>query len=97
MPSAGRKLLMAGRGGLNLGHNEPLDALLDRYGARRPVVERLLAGFGPAAQRDWVEGLGIATFVGSSGRVFPRAMKAAPLLRAWLLRECLSAASRPCR
>ena len=86
MPSAGRKLLMAGRGGLNLGHSEALDAFVDRYGKRRAVIEHLLAGFGPGEQRAWVEALGVATFVGSSGRVFPRAMKAAPLLRAWLLR-----------
>ena len=86
MSSPGRKLLMAGRGGLNLTHDEPLESFLARYGTRRREIGRLLAGFGPSEQREWVEALGIATFVGSSGRVFPRAMKAAPLLRAWLHR-----------
>lgn len=86
MPSVGRKFLMAGKGGLNLTHSEPLDAFLARYGDRRPQLEPLLRQFGPDALRDWARGLGIDTFVGSSGRVFPTEMKAAPLLRAWLHR-----------
>ncbi len=86
MPSVGRKFLMAGKGGLNLTHSEPLDAFLARYGARRANIEPLLAAFGPAALREWARGLGVDTFVGSSGRVFPAGMKAAPLLRAWLHR-----------
>lgn len=86
MPSVGRKFLMAGKGGLNLTHAEPADAFLTRYGARRRSLAPLLAGFGPEALRDWARALGIDTFVGSSGRVFPSGMKAAPLLRAWLHR-----------
>lgn len=86
MPSLGRKFLMAGKGGLNLTHSEAHDAFLSRYGMRRPSLEPLLAGFGPEAVRDWARGLGIDTFVGTSGRVFPTEMKAAPLLRAWLHR-----------
>jgi hypothetical protein len=84
MPSAGRKLLMAGRGGLNLTHSEPLDAFLARYGEAAGWMAPRLEGFRPADLVAWAEGLGQATFVGSSGRVFPRAMKASPLLRAWL-------------
>lgn len=87
MPSAGRKFLMAGKGGLNLTHAEPPEAFLSRYGARRPWIEPLLAGFGPETLRAWARGLGIDSFVGSSGRVFPSGMKAAPLLRAWLHRS----------
>ena len=86
MPSSGRKFLMAGKGGLNLTHSEPPEVFLSRYGARRACLEPLLAGFGPEALRGWARGLGIDTFVGSSGRVFPSGMKAAPLLRAWLHR-----------
>jgi hypothetical protein len=86
MPSVGRKFLMAGKGGLNLTHSEPLDAFLSRYGKRRPQLAPLLAAFGPDALRDWARGLGVDTFIGSSGRVFPTGMKAAPLLRAWLHR-----------
>jgi uncharacterized flavoprotein (TIGR03862 family) len=86
MPSMGRKFLLAGKGGLNLTHAEPMAAFLDRYGSRRPALEPLLAGFGPEALRGWARGLGIETFAGSSGRVFPTGMKAAPLLRAWLHR-----------
>ena len=86
MPSVGRKFLLAGKGGMNLTHAEPIDAFLSRYGARRPQIAPLLDGFGPQALQDWVHGLGIDTFVGSSGRVFPTDMKAAPLLRAWLHR-----------
>ncbi len=86
MPSVGRKFLLAGKGGLNLTHSEPEDRFGERYGARRRQIESLLRAFGPAALRDWVHELGIETFVGTSGRVFPKDMKAAPLLRAWLQR-----------
>jgi uncharacterized flavoprotein (TIGR03862 family) len=86
MPSAGRKFLLAGRGGLNLTHSEPFDAFASRFGDRRAQVEPWLQAFGPQALRDWAQALGVATFVGSSGRVFPAEMKAAPLLRAWLQR-----------
>ena len=86
MPSVGRKFLMAGKGGLNLTHSEPLDAFLSRYGDRRREIEPWLRAFGPDDLRAWVKGLGVDTFVGSSGRVFPSEMKAAPLLRAWLHR-----------
>ena len=86
MPTVGRKFLMAGRGGLNLTHSEPLEKCLMRYGAAatslRPMIER----FPPTALVAWADGLGQETFVGSSGRVFPKAMKASPLLRAWLAR-----------
>jgi uncharacterized flavoprotein (TIGR03862 family) len=86
MPSAGRKFLLAGKGGLNLTHSESLDAFVARYGARRAELAALIERFGPAQLREWARGLGIETFVGSSGRVFPSDMKAAPLLRAWLHR-----------
>jgi len=86
MPSPARKLLIAGRGGLNLTHSEPLDRFLDRYGAARAALEPALRRFPPTALVAWAEGLGQETFVGSSGRIFPRAMKASPLLRAWLAR-----------
>ncbi|SHI41256.1 hypothetical protein SAMN02745194_00291 [Roseomonas rosea] len=86
MPSPARKLLMAGRGGLNLTHTEPLDLFLSRYGAARARLEPAVRAFPPEAIRTWCGGLGQETFAGSSGRVFPRAMKAAPLLRAWLAR-----------
>ncbi|SFH94337.1 hypothetical protein SAMN04515618_10689 [Collimonas sp. OK307] len=86
MPSVGRKFLLAGKGGMNLTHSEPYDAFLSRYGSRAPQIAPLLAQFTPDALREWVHGLGIETFVGSSGRVFPTDMKAAPLLRAWLHR-----------
>lgn len=86
MPSVGRKFLMAGKGGLNLTHSEPPETFLSRYGARRAYLAPLLAAFGPEALRAWARGLGVETFVGSSGRVFPSGMKAAPLLRAWLHR-----------
>lgn len=86
MPSLGRKFLLAGKGGLNITHSEPIDPFLDRYGARRPQIEPLLAQFSPDDLRAWVHDLGIETFVGSSGRVFPEKMKAAPLLRRWLSR-----------
>lgn len=96
MPSPGRKFLLAGRGGLNLTHSEPLDRFIARYG---PAGERLrpaIEAFGAEALRAWCEGLGQEVFVGSSGRVFPRALKASPLLRAWLRRlDGLGVASRP--
>lgn len=86
MPSVGRKFLLAGRGGLNLTHSEAPDRFLSRYGARRGEISHWLANFGPEQLRIWARELGIETFVGSSGRVFPQEMKAAPLLRAWLHR-----------
>ncbi|MBI3603522.1 MAG: TIGR03862 family flavoprotein, partial [Nitrospirae bacterium] len=86
MASVGRKFLLAGKGGLNLTHAEPSEAFLARYGTRRPQIAPLLAAFGPEELRAWAKGLGIETFVGTSGRVFPTDLKAAPLLRAWLRR-----------
>lgn len=86
MPSVGRKFLMAGKGGMNITHSEPLEPFLGRYGARREQIAPLLDVFGPDALRAWLQRLGIETFVGSSGRVFPADMKAAPMLRAWLHR-----------
>ncbi|WP_428250016.1 TIGR03862 family flavoprotein [Ferrovibrio sp.] len=86
MPSIGRKLLMAGRGGLNITHSEPLDAFKARYGEATAWLAPFIDAFPPAALRDWCQGLGQPTFIGSSGRVFPQAMKASPLLRAWLAR-----------
>ena len=83
MPSLARKFLMAGRGGLNLTHSEELERFLDRYGTARDWLEPMVRAFPPAALVAWVEGLGQPTFVGSSGRVFPQALKASPLLRAW--------------
>jgi uncharacterized flavoprotein (TIGR03862 family) len=84
MPSVGRKLLMAGRGGLNLTHSEPLPAFLARYGGATSNLAAAIDAFPPQALRDWSEALGQPTFVGSSGRVFPKAFKASPLLRSWL-------------
>jgi uncharacterized flavoprotein (TIGR03862 family) len=86
MPSAGRKFLMAGRGGLNLTHGEPLPQLLARYREAMPQLKAAVDAFPPEALRDWSDALGQPTFVGSSGRVFPKAFKASPLLRAWLRR-----------
>lgn len=86
MPTVGRKLQVAGRGGLNLTHSEPLDAFLDRYGSARAHLAPAIERFGPDALRAWSEGLGEATFVGSSGRVFPEGFRATTLLRAWLRR-----------
>jgi uncharacterized flavoprotein (TIGR03862 family) len=86
MPSAGRKFLMAGRGGLNLTHSEPLPAFLSRYRETAPRLAAAIEAFPPDALRAWSEVLGQPTFVGSSGRVFPEAFKASPLLRAWLRR-----------
>lgn len=84
--SVGRKFLIAGKGGLNLTHSEPAAAFLRRYGSRQPEVERWLSDFGADALRQWARELGVETFVGSSGRVFPQDLKAAPLLRAWVRR-----------
>jgi len=86
MPSVGRKFLLAGKGGMNLTHSERAELFLGRYGSRRERVAPWLEAFGPDALRAWVYELGIDTFVGTSGRVFPTDMKAAPLLRAWLHR-----------
>ncbi len=86
MPSVGRKFLLAGKGGMNITHGEPEEMFLSRYGARRDQMTPLIAAFGSQSLREWVHGLGIDTFVGSSGRIFPTDMKAAPLLRAWLHR-----------
>ncbi|HEX2652449.1 MAG TPA: TIGR03862 family flavoprotein [Xanthobacteraceae bacterium] len=85
-PSVGRKFLMAGRGGLNLTHSEPLEQFLERYGEARPAIENAIHSFTPTHLKEWCEGLGQQTFVGSSGRIFPTALKASPLLRAWLKR-----------
>ena len=86
MPSPGRKFLLAGKGGLNLTHSESMGSFIPRYGARAGLFQSLLTEFGPADLRNWSKVLGIDTFVGSSGKVFPDGMKAAPLLRAWLRR-----------
>ncbi|TMK11915.1 MAG: TIGR03862 family flavoprotein [Alphaproteobacteria bacterium] len=86
MPSAGRKFLMAGRGGLNLTHSEALPEFLMRYGEAQPRLATAIEAFPPARLRVWSEALGQPTFIGSSGRVFPTAFKASPLLRAWLRR-----------
>ena len=85
-PSVGRKYLLAGKGGLNLTHSEPFEPFLGRFGARAAQIEPLLRGFDADALRTWAAGLGVQTFVGTSGRVFPTDLKAAPLLRAWLHR-----------
>lgn len=86
MPSVGRKFLTAGVGGLNLTHSEPMENFLLRYGAETERWRSLLAEFGPTQAREWAEGLGIETFIGTSGRVFPVEKKAAPLLRRWVER-----------
>jgi uncharacterized flavoprotein (TIGR03862 family) len=86
MPSLGRKFLMAGKSGLNLTHSEPFETFVSRYAKRRRQIEPMLKRFGPDELRQWAHGLGIETFVGTSGRVFPVGMKASPLLRAWLKR-----------
>ena len=83
-PSPARKFLMAGKSGLNLTRDDPFERLLDAYGAAAPTLRTALAAFGPDAVQDWARGLGQPVFTGSSGRVFPTAMKASPLLRAWL-------------
>ncbi len=86
MPTPARKLLIAGRGGLNLTHSEPLEIFLTRYGAANEWLAPSIHAFPPNALRVWCEGLGVETFVGSSGRIFPKTMKAVALLRAWLHR-----------
>lgn len=86
MPTLGRKFLLAGIGGLNITHSEPFDAFCSRYAERQPQIQPLLARFGAKELRAWCAELGVETFVGTSGRVFPKEMKAAPLLRAWLAR-----------
>jgi uncharacterized flavoprotein (TIGR03862 family) len=86
MPTVARKFLMAGRGGLNLTHSEPFEQFLTRYGEASGRLRPMLEAFTPGDLRAWADGLGAETFVGSSGRVFPKAMKASPLLRAWLTR-----------
>jgi uncharacterized flavoprotein (TIGR03862 family) len=86
MPTVGRKLQVAGRGGLNLTHSEPIEAFLDRYGPARAWLKPAVEGFGPDDLRAWSDGLGQPTFVGTSGRVFPEALRATALLRAWLAR-----------
>ncbi|PPD15746.1 MAG: aminoacetone oxidase family FAD-binding enzyme [Methylobacterium sp.] len=95
MPSPGRKFLMAGRGGLNLTHSEPLERFLGRYPDLPDALERAIRAFPPDALRDFARDLGETTFIGTSGRVFPQAMKASPMLRAWLRRlESLRVAFR---
>ncbi len=97
-PSPARKFLLAGRGGLNLTHSEPLEILLSRYGTAAPRLAPAVERFPPGAVRAWSEGLGEAAFVGSSGRVFPKSFKATPLLRAWLRRlEALGVTLHPRR
>ena len=97
-PSPARKFLLAGRGGLNLTHSEPLEAFLGRYGPAADRIGAAIATFTPADLRAWAENLGEKTFVGSSGRVFPRSFKATPLLRAWLRRlDRLGVTLRPRR
>ena len=86
MPSVGRKFLLAGKGGLNLSHSEPMESFLPRYGTHRTCIEPAIRSFPPAALRTWARELGVETFVGTSGRIFPTDLKAAPLLRAWLRR-----------
>ena len=86
MPSPGRKFLLAGIGGLNLTHGEAYETFCTRYGDSQPYLQSALDAFPPDALCAWVHGLGVETFVGTSGRVFPKEMKAAPLLRAWLHR-----------
>ncbi len=85
-PNPARKFLMAGRGGLNITHSEPLDVFLDRYGESRPRLEPSIRGFTPDDMRAWCAGLGEDTFIGTSGRVFPKSFKASPLLRSWIAR-----------
>jgi len=93
MPTPGRKLLIAGRGGLNLTHSEPFARFVTRYGAASSRLAPILEAFPPSALIAWAEGLGQQTFIGSSGRVFPKALKASPLLRAWLARLAVQGVS----
>src|SRR5688500_9379299 len=93
MPSLGRKFLMAGKSGLNITHSEPFEQFVSRYGKHRAQIEPMLKRFGPDELIRWVSMLGIETFVGTSGRVFPVGMKASPLLRTWLKRLADSGAT----
>src|SRR5882757_7875976 len=86
MPTVARKFLLAGKSGLNITHSEDYKSFAERYGTASAKLRPALDAFGPDDIRNWAEGLAVGTFVGSSGRVFPRAMKASPLLRAWLRR-----------
>ena len=86
MPTLGRKFLRAGLGGLNITHSEPFEDFCSRYGDKQSQMQVFLDRFPPSALRDWVHDLGIKTFIGTSGRVFPTEMKAAPLLRTWVHR-----------
>ncbi len=86
MTSLGRKFLMAGKSGLNLTHSEPFEKFISRYGKRKADIEKWLLDFSPDDLVKWAGGLGVETFIGTSGRVFPKEMKASPLLRAWLRR-----------
>jgi hypothetical protein len=86
MPSVGRKFLLAGKGGLNLTHSEPIEPFLSRYGQQRAFIEPAIQSFPPSALRTWAHEMGVNTFIGTSGRIFPTDLKAAPLLRAWLRR-----------
>ncbi len=86
MPSVGRKLLLAGRGGLNITHSEPFDDMLRRYGPAAPRLSAALQAFGPSELRAWSETLGEPTFIGTTGRVFPKSFRATPLLRSWISR-----------
>jgi len=95
MPSVGRKFLLAGRGGLNLTHSEPFHHFVNRYEAHTPQLEPILSEWGSDELRAWAQNLGVETFIGSSGRVFPTEMKAAPLLRAWLHRLRYPATGKP--
>ena len=95
MPSVGRKFLLAGIGGLNLTHSEALPGFLARYAERAPALAPIIEAFGPDAVRAWALDLGVGTFVGTSGRVFPKDLKAAPLLRAWLHRLRAGGEGRP--
>lgn len=84
--SAGRKFLVAGKGGLNITHSEPFDQFVSRYGKHQEILKTYLEVFGPSELKDWLQRLGFETFIGSSGRVFPKGMQAAPILRAWIIR-----------
>jgi uncharacterized flavoprotein (TIGR03862 family) len=86
MPTVGRKFLLAGLGGLNITHSEPYESFCSRYAQHQPSLQTVLDDFTPTDLRQWCDELGINTFIGTSGRVFPEAMKAAPLLRTWLTR-----------
>lgn len=86
MPSLGRKFLMAGKSGLNLTHSESLDPFIERYGSRKNLLEPYVRAYPPTAICDWAHGLGVETFTGSSGRIFPRCLKGSPLLRNWIRR-----------